>query len=61
MADGRLRNAARIAGVFHLDPVAVLRDGDRFTRAVRVAANNVVVEDENRRNKAATPPPGRRH
>lgn len=46
--------AARVARVFKLDPVALLRDdgGDEFLMLVRIAAAMVVQEDKRREAEA---------
>jgi hypothetical protein len=44
-----LHQAAAVARLFGLDPVAVLTDPDTAHLAVRVAAAQYVVEQENRR------------
>lgn len=58
--DQRLIQAARIANVFGLDPVALLRDGgDEFLALVRIAAAQVVEADRKREEEAAQARRGR--
>jgi hypothetical protein len=52
--DERLKQAARIAETFGLDPVSLLRDeGDEFLTLVRIAAAQVVDADRKREQEAA--------
>ena len=44
MEDERLRAAARIAYVFHLDPLSVL-NADQYEWAIRLAASKVIEGD----------------
>ncbi len=53
--DPRLRQAARIARAFRLDPVTVLEESDVLKGEVRVAAYLVCQHDE---EQAAKPRPG---
>lgn len=52
--DASIIQAARVARVFKLDPVALLRDegGDEFLMHVRIAAAMVVQEDKRREAEA---------
>lgn len=52
--DHSIIQAARVARVFKLDPVALLRDdgGDEFLMLIRIAAAMVVQEDKRREAEA---------
>lgn len=52
--DHSIKQAARVARVFKLDPVALLRDdgGDEFLMLVRIAAAMVVQEDKRKEAEA---------
>jgi predicted SPOUT superfamily RNA methylase MTH1 len=46
-----VKQVARVAAVFHLDPVALLRDSDELVGLVRIAAAMVVQRDEAKRTE----------
>lgn len=51
--DARVEQAARVARVFHLDPVALLTDNeDEFPMMVRIAAVMVVNRDKQKEAEA---------
>lgn len=51
--DPRVEQAARVARVFHLDPVVLLDDSeDEFPMLVRIAAAQVVNRDEQKAAEA---------
>lgn len=47
-----LQTAARVAGRFNLDPVAVLATCDEFEFSVQIAAARVLADDEKKQNAA---------
>lgn len=47
--DERIKQVARVANRFHLDPVDLLRDdGDEWEMTVRIACADIIAEDERR-------------
>jgi hypothetical protein len=51
--DARVEQAARVARVFHLDPVVLLTDDeDEFPMLVRIAAVQVVQRDKQKEAEA---------